>query len=548
MADYSGDSSGDESMEAAAGEAAAGEAAAGEAAVAGKKPRGAVVETIECPVCRLTIEITKVRTYVVQCSDCDPAVWVSYDWPENFGYDREQVTNRRKAHLVSLDLGRRAERARNARAKVKAGPKEKYDASLEANKARHKVRRLPGGDEEPTPESLAKRNADYKEKRSVGALAASDPELLEQVQRVRREKYERERDEGEAYFQRVRRGPPAVYNEYLRKMRDRSRAMATRTCSVCFEEFRSATYEWCEECRGEDERVKKKKYEIEVNAFFRENKMFCSLRNLKGECNGGVETNAFADFVFKSPGASNIVIVEVDENQHLDRTLECEIARMGKIRDQFAGESVTGEGTTGSSPGSGIVCIRYNPVLETDSNNGYKITDESKELLLDCVRQALESGPSESKLGYDQFFIGYDQSRVAMLLYTELNMHAEGLESFGSSSSGSSSSGSSSSPDTITDIVNVLTKHNDDFLIYVNSLKEKERKKRACDREAVRRADKVAKNAEERAIEDAKTDEQKEKEKKKRACDRDAVRRADKVAKNAEKRATKEAEAKNAEK
>ena len=54
MADYSGESSGDENMEAAAGEAAAGEAAAGEAAageaaageaaVAGKKPRGAVVK------------------------------------------------------------------------------------------------------------------------------------------------------------------------------------------------------------------------------------------------------------------------------------------------------------------------------------------------------------------------------------------------------------------------------------------------------------------------------------------------------------------------
>ena len=94
MADYSGESSGDESMEAAAGEAATGEAATGEAAVAGKKPRGAVVKTIECPSGCGTIELTKLRPIEVQCDECD--VYVSHTWIENFGMDKKDVTRLRE--------------------------------------------------------------------------------------------------------------------------------------------------------------------------------------------------------------------------------------------------------------------------------------------------------------------------------------------------------------------------------------------------------------------------------------------------------------------
>jgi prophage tail gpP-like protein len=62
-------------------------------------------------------------------------------------------------------------------------------------------------------------------------------------------------------------------------------------------------------------------------------------------------------------------------------------------------------------------------------------------------------------------------------------MNAEGLESFGSSSSSSSSS---LGPDT--DTVDLLMRHNDDFINRVRETKKKEKAQREAKRQADRRA------------------------------------------------------------
>jgi hypothetical protein len=69
------------------------EAAAGEAAVGGKKPRGPVVRTIECPAGCGVIELTKLRPIEVKCSECPE--WVSHNWPENHGTDKMEVKRSR---------------------------------------------------------------------------------------------------------------------------------------------------------------------------------------------------------------------------------------------------------------------------------------------------------------------------------------------------------------------------------------------------------------------------------------------------------------------
>ncbi len=472
-----------------------------------------------CPACygvvALTVAKNRVPLRILECDAEGCATFFSSQWPMKiFGTDRVEVEKhikREEAKAIRLgwtDEQKEADKAKDKakrertaadkekqekemeRCRLKAKKKrdeikedpEAYAQSLLDNQARHAKRRQPGGDSAPTPENLAKRNAAYAEKRSVAALATSDPEKLEQVQRERREKYIREVAEGDAYFQRVRKDP-VLYEEYKRKMRER-RLDYAQTCPICDKRHGSKDSDWCRDCRTGMKRTKV--YETEVANFFLANGMLWSSSNEKPGCDGkDADTNVRPDFIFKAPGTPNIVIVEVDEDQHRSYPLECEIARMAKVRDAAARESAVGIGATGS-PGMGIIVIRYNPertLLINRERDKVAITRASKELLLDCLRQALQRGPSNAILGYEQVFLNYDESRVVMFLHTELRMNAEGLESFGSSSS-SSSSDSSLGPNTTTGTVDLLMQHSDDFINRVRKMKEKEKAQHHAKREA----------------------------------------------------------------
>jgi hypothetical protein len=434
-----------------------------------KKRRGAVQKAFDCPVCGARIELTQLRRMVVQCDECEE--WMAHDRPVNHSKDKKKV-------MVERERERQREKEQRKRDATKADP-EAYAKSLQENRERHAKRRAPGGDEEPTPENLAKRNAAYAAKRSVGALASSKPELLEQLREKRREEYMRKVADGEAYFQRVRKDP-VLYAEYLRKMRER-RLDYAKICPICDKRHESKIDDWCRDCRTGQRRAKV--YETEVANFFRDNGMEWASSDQKIGCDPGDDYNVRPDFVFKAPGVANIVIVEVDEDQHRSYPLECEIARMAKVRDTIARESAVGIGTDGS-PGMGIIVIRYNPERTAPNNNNRpRITHQSKVLLLDCLHQALKRGPSSSILGYEQVFLGYDESRVAEFLHTELRMHIEKQESFNSSSPGSCFG-----TDTTLDTIDLLMKHNDDFINRVREMKKKEKAQRHAKREADRRA------------------------------------------------------------
>jgi hypothetical protein len=200
---------------------------------------------------------------------------------------------------------------------------------------------------------------------------------------IARDEEKRVKAEADREFEKAG-GDPALLKAWSDKydFGQRSRHFG-KPCVACTKMHESREYDLCRECRGLQKWTKA--YEMEVAGFFDENELFYSLHDRKGPYNRE-ETNSRADFVFDDNDAPNLVIVEVDENQHRDRELKCEIARMADLRDQH--------------PGRPIICIRYNPIRSSHTSTDQKlIAGESKMLLADCVRHALQVAPSKSVLG-----------------------------------------------------------------------------------------------------------------------------------------------------
>jgi hypothetical protein len=591
MADYSGESSGDESME---------------AAVAGKKPRGAVVKTIECPSGCGAIELTKLRPVEVQCDDC--GVYVSHTWIENFGMDKNDVTRLRENHVKNINdeknrkpsTEEEREKSKEYSARFRAKQRAEriaeelpehqalYDGMTSKHRAKYDFPR----DTHPEDMTKEERVELRKYKGTVAAnlkyntKAAADPEGERVKQKAARDakpastieqkaehaqymkvyydknpgKRKANDDVQNAKKAKVAADEKAVlattravpcpvcgtlatdvlaknwaslrivacvsadcsiffskdwqsdgikgkdYNEVDKALRKRAESNGRgeenrfhaeagrefeklgdnpspadlaewslkygaprsrnfkKPCVACTKPHESE-YDTCRECRGLQERIKA--YEVEVRDFFEENKLFYSLYDQKGACNRE-EDKSRADFVFDDNDAPNLVIVEVDENQHRDREIRCEIARMAGIRDQFAGRS--------------IICIRYNPLRASESHttDRKRILRESKVLLVDCVRYALQAAPSKSVLGYEQVFLGYDESRVTEIIETELLMHTE------QTGTGSSSSTSSSTPSQL-NLLGSLMQDSERFTARALELKESQRKAKAAQRKAEKR-------------------------------------------------------------
>jgi hypothetical protein len=273
-----------------------------------------------------------------------------------------------------------------------------------------------------TPEQHEAERA-HRQKKYKDAIANTTPEKMREMQEARHARYLKQKGSGTRQWDKIV-ADPGAHEKAKERMRVRAHKYQTSPCEVCTEPHYSRIYDTCRECRGHEKKVKA--FETEVIDFFEYNNMYPSLADRKGPC-ASASTSARADLVFSARGASNTVILEVDEGQHMHLTPECEIARMADIRDQYTGTP--------------IVCIRYSPeaggVL---LGQGLRIRPESKEAALLAVRGALVDPTGNSALGYELRFVGYNESRQRELAAVELRMHAEQLQLFHVSSSSSSSS------------------------------------------------------------------------------------------------------------
>jgi hypothetical protein len=95
-------------------------------------------------------------------------------------------------------------------------------------------------------------------------------------------------------------------------------------------------------------------------------------------------------------------------------------------------------------------------------------------------------------LGYQQVFLGYDESRVVEFFETELRMHAEQMGAVGAVSSSSSSSSSSSAPGPL-DLLGSLMQDSERFVLLARGVKEEEQRKRKRQQAAARQAKRQAK-------------------------------------------------------
>ncbi len=226
----------------------------------------------------------------------------------------------------------------------------------------------------------------------------SDPIKLEAERQRCREKNQRNRDKQKGITVITR--PKSI----------KKQTNVVGSCTVCLCENYSKVYEICRGCRGTEKRIKKQ--ETEVLNFFESNDMFPSLADRKGPCGSSDNRRRVDALFFSGNETRNIVILEIDENQHNNRTPECEMTRMSEIRDQYVGR--------------GIICIRYHPERDDSWATSFNcITQESKATALMAVCTALMEPCITSKTGYEQRYIGYNKARIEQLNTTYTKMQTE---------------------------------------------------------------------------------------------------------------------------
>lgn len=499
----------------------------------GKRKRGAVLKTFACPACDSQIELTELRTQEVPCGKC--GMWVSHNWPENHGKVRKEVKRLRENHFKVVAYAacpdkeaRKAEqkakrKAANAKLTDEKRKKKRKDHNeymkvwWAEHPEKHKAN-YDAGNEKKAKQAKVEREAlaatlavscpvcgipatdatdvlvkNRKTRRIVLCVSSTCPiyfssewpadingtDSKEVVRALRsreesnaREEENRWKAERDREFEKAGKDPALIAAWNLKYNSGQRSRHFGKPCETCTNEHESREYDQCHKCREVQKRTKA--YEMEVAAFFRGNELFYTSHDQKGPCNRK-ESNSRADFVFDDNDAPNLVIVEVDENQHRGNEIKCEVARMAKIRDQFAGRS--------------IICIRYNPIRSSHHGDGTiaLIALKSKQLLVDCLNHALHAPASMSVLGYELVFLGYDESRVVEFLKTELRMHEEQLGTFGLSSSSSSSSPANASSVGFNTIESLVQRSND-FAIRSLEVAKEEREKIKRQKAAARQA------------------------------------------------------------
>lgn len=126
-----------------------------------------------------------------------------------------------------------------------------------------------------------------------------------------------------------------------------------------------------------------KQWELKVELALTSWGMTFSYSNVMTPCS---THRIFPDYVFLI--SNHVVILEVDENYHRNYAIECEVARMGKLKDNLL---------------LPLHLIRFHPSLGR----------------LEALRSLLESlfaRPTDEASGVEVFYMGYPQERVDALL------------------------------------------------------------------------------------------------------------------------------------
>lgn len=191
-----------------------------------------------------------------------------------------------------------------------------------------------------------------------------------------------------------------------------------RKCSTC--EFAIAwTYEECLDCREFNGR--RKEYELQVKELLESEELYPSSHDEVGPCKA-LDAPAFrCDFIFDAPDTNYCVFVEVDEDYHRSYNVECEVARMYQLRDQF--------------PDKPVYFIRYHPKGEGGGlrNRTRTIEKEGNEELISAIKAALQLPPpaeNEVVKGFKVQYIGYPEDRIKLLQEAEERMVREAFQQF----------------------------------------------------------------------------------------------------------------------
>lgn len=308
---------------------------------------------------------------------------------------KKQAKRKEKEQKAGVDLEdreRRRIRAQERREEIKADP-ELYAAYLEKERARTKKRQEAGETKCTEEQKAAKRQKYYDNKDEVLADA--------------KERYHEQREAGTSQWDKIK-ADPVKHEEHKEKLRERNPNYYP-VCGTCEMKHCSKNYDECYACRAGKNRVKL--MEDSVKEFLRENDVHFSLHDVTGPCSEGITRRA--DFVFVPESDDRVVILEVDENEHLSYSVECEVNRMGELQDQYKGKHV--------------FFVRYNPRMtkgkmvydpdlkkpvynkEIDSN---KVDRNSLKSMLSVLRAAFVAPFGNTARGYTMLFVGYSQERI----------------------------------------------------------------------------------------------------------------------------------------
>ena len=214
------------------------EASDSDAGVAvGKRKRGAVLKTFNCPACHLKIELTQLRTHEVQCGECGE--WVSHNWTENHGKVQGDVKRLRENHFKVVAYAACTDKeSRKAEQKAKRDAKPKLTQDeLEARRAKGRAtmaqRKIDG--KGPTPEQIAQGNKRRQEALEADSDRHARSNAAQRERKRRRLANESEEDKAKRLKSEADR---AAYDRKL--LTDEQKASVNKRNAECMRQARIA--------------------------------------------------------------------------------------------------------------------------------------------------------------------------------------------------------------------------------------------------------------------------------------------------------------------
>lgn len=159
----------------------------------------------------------------------------------------------------------------------------------------------------------------------------------------------------------------------------------------------------CADCRSEYGVAAIKKFEIQMEAWLDEETIHWSYSNKKLPC---APTTRYPDYLVVA-STEHVVLIEVDENEHVNYNQQCEITRISEIMD--------------SIDCLNLHVIRFNP-------NAPGSTDLKRVAVIEAIRTAIGTNfGSLNDTGCVVQYIGYNEDRVAALDQLSCQMQDTGI-------------------------------------------------------------------------------------------------------------------------